>query len=375
MKLNSLTIRCFRNYEDCEFFWHPEINIIYGKNAQGKTNLLEAVSYLSTASSFRGQNEEKLENWGSDFFFLEAELERDGQNETVSAGYSQRKKLWKKNGVVCKKISDIVGFLHTVVFTPEDLEIVKKGPDLRRLFLDREMLQMFSGYSSYLNSYKKALLQRNNLLKQIEFERINSETEQDLLLLPWEESLSQSGAVIVQKRAAVVDRLNIIAAEIHDFLSGGEEKLALQYETTLPFVDEYSDLRDLAEQLKASYAASRNEDLRRGFTTTGPHRDDFKISINGVDARHFGSQGQQKTAALSIKLSEIELVKEINGYYPIVLLDDVLSELDKNRRAALLKMAFGKSQIFITTTDIDQQLLGLNDNACNKYHIVNGNLV
>ncbi len=375
MKLNSLTIRCFRNYEDCEFFWHPEINIIYGKNAQGKTNLLEAVSYLSTASSFRGQNEEKLENWGSDFFFLEAELERDGQNETVSAGYSQRKKLWKKNGVVCKKISDIVGFLHTVVFTPEDLEIVKKGPDLRRLFLDREMLQMFSGYSSYLNSYKKALMQRNNLLKQIEFERINSETERDLLLLPWEESLSQSGAVIVQKRAAVVDRLNIIAAEIHDFLSGGEEKLALQYETTLPFVDEYSDLRDLAEQLKASYAASRNEDLRRGFTTTGPHRDDFKISINGVDARHFGSQGQQKTAALSIKLSEIELVKEINGYYPIVLLDDVLSELDKNRRAALLKMAFGKSQIFITTTDIDQQLLGLNDNACNKYHIVNGNLV
>ena len=375
MKLNSLTIRCFRNYEDCEFFWHPEINIIYGKNAQGKTNLLEAVSYLSTASSFRGQNEEKLENWGSDFFFLEAELERDGQNETVSAGYSQRKKLWKKNGVVCKKISDIVGFLHPVVFTPEDLEIVKKGPDLRRLFLDREMLQMFSGYSSYLNSYKKALLQRNNLLKQIEFERINSETERDLLLLPWEESLSQSGAVIVQKRAAVVDRLNIIAAEIHDFLSGGEEKLALQYETTLPFVDEYSDLRDLAEQLKASYAASRNEDLRRGFTTTGPHRDDFKISINGVDARHFGSQGQQKTAALSIKLSEIELVKEINGYYPIVLLDDVLSELDKNRRAALLKMAFGKSQIFITTTDIDQQLLGLNDNACNKYHIVNGNLV
>lgn len=375
MKLNSLTIRCFRNYEDCEFFWHPEINIIYGKNAQGKTNLLEAVSYLSTASSFRGQNEEKLENWGSDFFFLEAELERDGQNETVSAGYSQRKKLWKKNGVVCKKISDIVGFLHTVVFTPEDLEIVKKGPDLRRLFLDREMLQMFGGYSSYLNSYKKALLQRNNLLKQIEFERINSETERDLLLLPWEESLSQSGAVIVQKRAAVVDRLNIIAAEIHNFLSGGEEKLALQYETTLPFVDEYSDLRDLAEQLKASYAASRNEDLRRGFTTTGPHRDDFKISINGVDARHFGSQGQQKTAALSIKLSEIELVKEINGYYPIVLLDDVLSELDKNRRAALLKMAFGKSQIFITTTDIDQQLLGLNDNACNKYHIVNGNLV
>ena len=374
MKLNSLTVRQFRNYEDCEFLWHPEINIIYGKNAQGKTNLLEAISYLSTGSSFRGQNEEKLENWGSDFFFLEAELERDEQINNVSVGYQQHKKLWKKNGNICKKVSEIVGFLHTVVFTPEDLEIVKKGPELRRLFLDREMLQIFSGYNQYLNSYKKALLQRNNLLKQIEFERIYSSEEQDLLLLPWEDSLSKNGAVIVQKRAAIIDRLNIIAAEIHNFLSSGEEVLSLQYETTLPFVDEYTDLQDLAEQLASAYKDSRSEDLRRGYTTTGPHRDDFKIAINGVDARHFGSQGQQKTAALSIKLSEIELIKEINGYYPIVLLDDVLSELDKNRRSALLKMAFGKSQIFITTTDIDQELLELDTESYNKYHIQNGQI-
>ena len=371
MRLKSLLLRQFRNYAECRLDWHPDINVIYGKNAQGKTNLLEAISYLSTGVSFREQSEQKLGNWDSDFFYLEAELEREEDVHIISAGYQQRKKLWKKDGAVCKKMSQVVGFLHTVVFTPEDLEIVKKGPEQRRHFLDREMLQIFGGYHRDLNTYKKALLQRNNLLKQIEFERIRSREEQDLLLKPWEEQLAAAGAVITMKRAAIINRLNEIAGGIHSHLSDGTEQLELTYEPSVLLLAE-DNRQDVENQLLDMYANARPDDLRRGFSTVGPHRDDFRIAINGVDARVYGSQGQQRTAALSIKLSEIELVQELNGYYPILLLDDVLSELDKNRRAALLEMALDKSQIFITSTDIDQELLELTRGSFNKYHIENG---
>lgn len=374
MRLQSLLLRQFRNYEECRLDWHPDINVIYGKNAQGKTNLLEAISYLSTGISFREQSEQKLENWNSDFFYLEAELERDQDVHTISAGYQQRKKLWKKDGAVCKKMSQVVGFLHTVIFTPEDLEVVKKGPEQRRHFLDREMLQIFGGYHRDLTTYKKALLQRNNLLKQIEFERIRSLEEQDLLLKPWEEQLAAAGSVITMKRAAIIKRLNEIAGGIHSHLSDGSEQLELTYEPSVLLLAD-DEQKTVEQQLINMYCEARFDDLRRGFSTVGPHRDDFRIAINGVDARVYGSQGQQRTAALSIKLSEIELVQELNGYYPILLLDDVLSELDKNRRSALLKMALNKSQIFITSTDIDQELLELTHGSFNKYHIEGGNIL
>lgn len=375
MKLNSLVVRNFRNYNDLKVNFHPNINIIYGKNAQGKTNLLEAVSYLSTGSSFRESSEQKLENWNENFFYIEADILKNNENNTLSVGYQNKKKLWKKNGNSCKKISEIAGFLHTVVFTPEDLDIVKKGPEQRRLFLNREMIQMFSGFHRYLNIYKKALLQRNNLLKQIEFANIYNENEIDFLLLPWEKQMAETGAVITLKRTAVLKELNEISARIHGCLSDGKEHLMLTYESSLPFINDTDSVKDTEEQLSEILKESRKEDLRRGFSTTGPHRDDFNVQINNVDARSFGSQGQQRTAALSVKLSEIELVYNLKGYYPILLLDDVLSELDKNRRSALVKTAFDKSQIFITATDIDEDLFGLSAADYGKYHIVNGSIV
>ncbi len=381
MRLKKILLRQFRNYEECRLEWHSDINIIYGKNAQGKTNLLEAISYLSAGASFREQSEQKLENWNSDFFYLEAELERAGDDHIISAGYQQRKKLWKKDGAVCKKMSQVVGFLHTVVFTPDDLEIVKKGPEQRRHFLNLEMVQIFGGYHRDLNTYKKALAQRNNLLKQIEFQGIRSFEEQDLLLRPWEEQLAAAGAVITIKRLSIINRLNEIAGKIHRRLSCGAEQLELTYEPSTPLpmnIENQSEAADyekaVANKLLEMYCDARPDDLRRGFSTVGPHRDDFRIAINDVDARIYGSQGQQRTAALSIKLSELELVRELNGYYPILLLDDVLSELDKNRRAALLRMALNKSQIFITSTDIDQELLDLAQGSFNKYHIKDGNV-
>ncbi len=376
MKLNRLLLRNFRNYEEEAVLWHPDVNIIYGENAQGKTNLLEAIAYLSLGSSFREQKEEKILNWEKDFFFLEAELERGGEENLLSAGYSNKRKLWKKNGIPCKKMSEIAGFLHTVVFTPEDLEIVKKGPEIRRHFLDREMVQLYSGYHLYLNQYKKALQQRNNLLKQLSYQSHVSQEEQNALLYPWEAELAKSGAFITQKRAEMLLTLNTIASAIHSHLSGQQEQLVMTYQRgggsgELPAAKTVQEIEPL---LFKAYEKKRAEDMKRGITSTGPHRDDFKITINDIDARNYGSQGQQRTAALAIKLSEVELVKSVKGYYPLLLLDDVLSELDHNRRASLLNMMFDKAQIFITTTDIKEELKELPKQSFCQYEIQQGRI-
>ena len=354
LRLNSLLLRNFRNYQECRLHFHPKLNIICGNNAQGKTNLLEAIAYLSLGSSFREQNEEKIKRWDEDFFFLKAELCDKGGSHTLSAGYQRRQRFWKKDEVPCKKISEIAGFLHTVVFQPEDLELVKKGPEVRRHFLDREMIQLYRGYHLYLSNYKKALLQRNNFLKQLDF-KVSAE-EADALLAVWDEQLARNGAVIIKMRRQMLGRLNEISREIHGKLTGGQEELRLEYTSPFAELAEEAGEQDYAEALLAAYAAGREEEKRRRLTLVGPHRDDFRIYINGVDGRHYGSQGQQRTAALALKLSEIELVQQVAGYYPLLLLDDVFSELDANRRRALLRLMLNKAQIFITSTDVGDDL-------------------
>ncbi len=357
LRLNSLLLRNFRNYRECGLEFHPRLNIICGDNAQGKTNLLEAVAYLSLGSSFREQNEDKLKRWEAEFFFLRAELTAKDGEHSLAAGYQQRRRFWKKDGQPCRKISEIAGLLHTVVFQPEDLELVKKGPEVRRFFLDREMIQLYRGYHLYLSNYKKALLQRNNFLKQLD---IGKKADDELAV--WEEQLAQNGAVIVKMRWELLQRLDEISRQIHGELSGGAEELRLQYIS--PFgelaADEAADEKRLAERLRQAYAAGREEDIRRRLTLLGPHRDDFRLYINGVDGRYYGSQGQQRTAALALKLSEVELVRQVAGYYPLLLLDDVFSELDAARRQALLRLMLHKAQIFITATEVGAELRGLN---------------
>ena len=374
MKLCTLRLEQFRNYTTAFLHWHPNLNLIYGQNAQGKTNLLEAIAYLSLGSSFREQKEEHLLQWQQDYFYLAATLEKNQQEHSISAGYQKKRRLWKKDGVVCKKTSEIAGFLHTVVFTPEDLELVKKGPEQRRRFLDREMVQLFAGYHLFLNQYQKALQQRNALLRQLSGQHLD-QTEQDALLLPWEESLAKAGAVIVQKRFAMVQQLETIAREIHRHLSNGKETLALSYQTRLKLEQPLADLLaagQLSEIFLQHYSAQREIDLKQCYTHTGPHRDDIKITVNGVDLRHFGSQGQQRTAALAMKLSEVELVRQIKGEYPILLLDDVLSELDAGRRQALLAMMWQKAQIFITATEKETELLWQDAGEYATYQVKQG---
>ncbi len=316
--------------------------------------MLEAMAYLSLGNSFRQQKEENLLGWGSEYFYLEAEVTVQNEPHNISMGYSKKRRLWRKNGIVCSKKSEMAGFLHTVVFVPDDLLLIKKGPELRRLFLDREMVQLISGYYNHLNDYRKALAQRNNLLKQIAFDKNFTETA---LLEVWEESLAETGAQIMQKRAETIKKMAPIAASIHYTLSSGEEKLKIGYDSSVALPENFAEMKpEEAKQtaktnLLMVYQSKRTQETARGITLYGPHRDDLFISVNGVNLRNFGSQGQQRTAALALKLSEVELVYNLKGDYPVLLLDDVLSELDSGRREALLGLIFDKAQIFITTTD------------------------
>lgn len=371
LRLNNLLLRNFRNYQEQQLAFHPKLNIICGNNAQGKTNLLEAIAYLSLGSSFRESSDEKIRRQTAEFFFLSACLAAPDGEHTLSAGYQLKKRFWKKDKVPCKKISEVAGLLHTVVFQPEDLELVKKGPELRRHFLDREMIQLYRGYHLYLASYKKALLQRNMFLKQLDFGTHHADEQ----LAAWEEQLAQSGAVVIARRRQILQRLDAISRDIHSRLTDGAEALSLKYICGAGANVAAADTPDeLAAALRAAYAAGRDEDKRRRITLLGPHRDDFKIFINGEDARHFGSQGQQRTAALALKLSEVELVWHEAGYYPLLLLDDVFSELDAGRRRALLKLMLNKAQIFITATEAGTDLAALKNTDYFMFKVVGGHI-
>lgn len=369
--LDKLRITNFRNYAEAELKFHRRLNIILGDNAQGKTNMLEAIAYLSMGSSFREVSEEKLRRWGEDFFYLRAELMNRQGPHTLAVGCRRRQRLWKVDDMPCRYLSEIAGLLHTVVFTPEDLDLVKKGPEVRRFFLDREMIQLFRGYHVYLNNYKKALLQRNNLLRQADFSRPPAGFDQQLEV--WEEQLAQNGGVIIRERSRILEKLEAISREIQGRLTDGGEELELKYTSPLAALAAAgAGPAELAAELRQAYAKGREEDKRRRLTLFGPHRDDFHILINGVDGRHFASQGQQRTAALALKLSELELVQQLAGYYPLLLLDDVFSELDAKRRQALLRLMLDKAQIFITATEIAGDLRALPQEDYNLYRVSAG---
>lgn len=353
MYFQSMLLRNFRNYSSLEIEWAPGTNIITGANAQGKSNLLEGINFLSTGSSFRGAKDADLISWGKNFFYAEGQVVKEGGSFTVSAAYSQEgKKVVKVNGSIRKKLSDFIGVLHTVTFSPEDLDIVKSSPSRRRKYLDGEMVQLFPAYLHLLWQYQKIVLQRNNLLKEI-FENRNKEG----LLDVWDEQLVDTGCRILKKRMDVLRKLSPLARLMHRKITGGQEELEIIYLG----MEEEDIIRGASqEELKSIFAdkliSSRREEINRRISLLGPHRDDLKLLINGIDAHKFGSQGQQRTVALSLKLAELELSKAETGEYPVLLLDDVLSELDETRREHLLKVVGKKVQTFITAADVDFDL-------------------
>lgn len=357
MIIKSLELKNFRNYESLELEPSPGVNIIYGENAQGKTNILEAVYVCATTKSHRSSKDKELIRFGCEDAHICMKIERSNVLHKIDMHLKRNKvKGVAVDGIVIKRYSELFGVVNVVLFSPEDLSIIKNSPAGRRHFIDMELCQLNKLYMQYLIKYNKIVLQRNNLLKQIAFDRSLKET-----LDIWDMQLAECGRYIISERRKFVQELGILIAEIHEKLSGGREQLVIKYE---PNVTEDAFLQTLS--------GHRDNDLRLKTTTVGPHRDDISFEISGIDIRKYGSQGQQRTAALSLKLAEIRLVKQLIHDQPILLLDDVLSELDNNRQNYLLE-SIEDIQTMVTCTGLDDFVRHRFD--INKvFKVVNGSI-
>jgi DNA replication and repair protein RecF len=338
MIIKSIELKNFRNYEELSLTLDEGTNIFYGDNAQGKTNILEAAYMSGTTKSHKGSKDKEMIRFGESESHLRTTVLRGVKEYQIDMHLKQnRAKGIAINKVPIKKASDLFGILNMVFFSPEDLNIIKNGPSERRRFLDSELCQLDKIYLADLTTYNKILNQRNKLLKDMIFRPELSDT-----LPVWDMQLIETGKKIIRRRKQFVEELNEIVHGIHYRISGEKEELQLDYEPNIEDIF----FEDELNRAKA-------KDLKLCQTSVGPHRDDLRFSIQGVDIRKFGSQGQQRTSALSLKLSEIELVRKSIHDTPILLLDDVLSELDSNRQNYLLN-SITNTQTLITCTGLDE---------------------
>lgn len=338
MIVKSIKVKDYRNASERVVTLAPERNAFVGANARGKTNLLESVYFAGVGKSFRTPRDRELIKNGAPRAFIDVTAEKLGATETVRIVIDREvNKRVAINGLPITRMSELMGVCPVVLFCPDGLKIVKDAPADRRRFMDISLCQISKTYFSALSQYDKVLQSRNKLLK--------SGGANDNTLAPWDELLADVGAKIVKSRRGFIDRLTPIASERHNFLSGGKEKLALEYEGA------HGDgANEIKCALLKKFAADRESDMRLKYTHTGPHKDDIKISVDGVDLRAFGSQGQQRTAALAMKLAEMRLLTDVIGTSPVLLLDDVFSELDVGRRKKLLDSLDGFQSI-VTATD------------------------
>ena len=337
MRIDSLKLNNFRNYDTLEIALDPGTNLFYGDNAQGKTNILEAVYLAGTTKSHRMSRDREMIRFDQDEAHIRMNVvKRDSEYRIDMHLKKDGKKGIAVNGVPIKRAGELVGICRFVFFSPEDLNIIKNGPSERRRFIDMELCQTDSSYIYDLARYNKILAQRNQLLKDIAFRPAMKDT-----LDIWDEQLLTYGSKIIKARRLFTASLNEIIKGVHEKLSGGREQLSVEYENN---VDEDRFIDELV--------AARDKDLRMRTTSVGPHRDDLKFVTQDIDIRKYGSQGQQRTTALSLKLAEIELVRKMGNDTPILLLDDVLSELDSGRQKYLLE-SIEQVQTLITCTGVD----------------------
>lgn len=350
MHLASLQLLHFRNYSELSARFSPGLNVIFGDNAQGKTNLLEAIAFLATGKSHRTSRDQELIQEGHTALTARAAVERrTGElGLELTLGHDSRKQL-KINGIAEKKIARLVGNLAVVFFSPDDLQLLKGSPAGRRRFLDIELSQISQTYLYHLMSYNRTLAQRNTLLKQ--------DPVDPALLSIYDDQLLQSGAELVVRRAEAVRRLSILAAQYHGLLSEGKEVLRLEYQSQGAEPEQAPGAPEVFERLLSQMQQRRREEIRRQITLVGPHRDDVGFWINERDARLYGSQGQQRTAVLALKMAELQFMAEELGEYPVLLLDDVASELDPHRRHYLLNAVREGIQTFVTCTDLDDLMV------------------
>lgn len=357
MFVKKLELLGFRNYKSEEFEFLPGTNILYGNNAQGKTNALEALYLFSIGKSFRTQQDRELINFDESYTRIRVEFDDAVRtNEIEIVIRRDRKKQIKINEIPISKMGDLIGKFCVILFSPDELNLTKGSPNARRKFLDIALSQMSPKYYHILRRYNKVLEQRNNLVKRMRFTTDNSAKE---TLFVWNEKLAEYGMAIIEYRKNFVEKLYQFSKEIHREISG--EKFEIRYKTAFVTKDEFK------EKLNNSI----DKEIEQGFTLYGPHRDDFDIYTDGKDLKTYGSQGQHRSAVLALKLAQADMVYEDTGEYPVLLLDDIMSELDSERRAYLVGKIKNK-QVIITCTDADET--GITDGA-NLIHIDNGKVV
>jgi DNA replication and repair protein RecF len=347
--INKLTLIYFRNYREAHLEPHSELNVIFGANAQGKSNLLEALFLFTTGKSFRAGKEIELVNWEENFSRVAAEITYiHGEKINIEILISKNSaktssKIIKLNNKTVRTATELVGTVNAVMFSPDDLEIIKGSPGVRRRFIDMELTQLSPSYCDNLRLYYKVLEQRNTLLRSA----LDKE-EKIKLLNVWDEQLAKYGSFLISRRVEIIKKLEELAQIILRDISNNRENLSLEYFSTI----QGNDFSSIEENFLGHLCSMMNQDIRYGSTSAGPHRDDIKIFLNEKPLRTFGSQGQQRTVTVALKLAERELLFNETGEHPVVLLDDVMSELDKDRTFSLLNYIKGKGQIFITLNHI-----------------------
>jgi len=357
MFIKKLKLSDYRNYDSCEVNFSANKIIFAGKNAQGKTNLLESIYYLATLSSFKASNDSELIKWGADKALISAELIKYDTDIQLDVLINPPKtKLLKVNGLKKTKYSQYLGHLLVVNFGISDLLLLRGTPSDRRKWLDDAISQIYPAYRDRINKYNKIKTQRNNLLKEFKG-NFNISSSQLELLSVWDTQISITGSNIIHLRQKYIKEIQEIANIKHKNISLEKEELAMEYNSTVsgkfnPEKDEILQPEKILELYKKAFEEKRNEEIARAQTVIGPHRDDVAFYINDKEAVSYASQGQQRTIVLSIKLSELDFIENIAGESPLLLLDDVLAELDKTRQNYLLDSIKPQTQTIITTTDI-----------------------
>ncbi|SFL74764.1 DNA replication and repair protein RecF [Gracilibacillus orientalis] len=369
MYIQQLSLTNYRNYDHLSVQFDDKINVIIGENAQGKTNLMEAIYVLGFSKSHRTTKDKELIQWEQNYAKIEGSVFKRKQQFPLEIQITNKGKKAKLNHLEQKRLSDYIGALNIVMFAPEDLNLVKGSPQIRRRFIDMEIGQIQPIYIYHLGQYVKILKQRNHLLKQMQKRKSNDLT----MLRVLTDQMIEHAAIILEKRFIFMKRLRTWANEIHRGISRGIEDLDLQYASTID-VSETDKKENIITVLTESFARLETKEVERGTSLIGPHRDDLVFYVNEKNVQTFGSQGQQRTTALSLKLAEIELIyQEINDY-PILLLDDVLSELDDFRQSHLLDTIEGKVQTFVSTTSVE----GIHHQTLDKaeiFRIDNGKII
>lgn len=360
MHIKKLKLLNYRNYKTLDISLGKKVNVFMGDNAQGKTNILEAIYYCAFAKSHRTSRDKELINWESDRAYLSLLVGRERLDKNIDISiFKDGKKAIKINKVKVSKIGELFGNFNVVMFSPEDLKIIKDSPGVRRRFIDMELCQLNQKYYYNLVQYNKVLIERNILLK-------NRNVDKEMLDI-YDIQLAEFGHNVIIERLNYIDKLNFYGEDIHKDISSGKEIIEFNYISTI------KNSGDIKRSFYESLVKNRDKDIEKRITSIGPHRDDFTVLINGIDAKSFGSQGQQRSAVLTIKFSSLKIIREITSEYPVLLLDDVLSELDFSRKRYVLT-SINEIQTVITCTGIED-LTNYLDNSSKVFKVKDGEIL